>query len=393
MKALKLVGLISSILIMLLFSACSDGGGSSSSTGDLSLSLTDASSDSYKAVYVTIDEVQVHMKGDEDDDSNWKVVASPQKTFNLLELVNGVREELGIAELAPGQYTQMRLIIGETPDDGINMFSQSHLFANYVIDKNDTPYELKIPSGFQTGIKIVHGFEISANQTTELILDFNASDSVVQAGSKGKWLLKPTIKVIDTKEYSIISGIVTDDTQNPSVIEGALVSVQIYDDSDMPDAKDKVLIQTATITDENGEYSIFVQPGTYNLVFSKSGFTPDCAKIVAEPDSTADQDFTLFPETTQGIIVIGDVIINGATEEQHVTLSFRQITLCEGGSVNETIEVKSLNVVANLSSYVVELPVGSYTLVVSTYGEDTQVIDLDVTDTEDTILNINFSAS
>jgi hypothetical protein len=390
MKALKLLGLISSIFIMLLFSACNDGGGSSSSTGDLSLSLTDASSDSYKAVYVTIGEVQVHMKGNEDDDGNWKVVASPRKTYDLLELVNGVREELGIAELAAGRYTQMRLIIGEIPDDGINMFSQSHPFANYVIDQNDTSHELKIPSGFQTGIKIVHGFEISENQTTELILDFNASDSVVQAGNIGKWLLKPTIKVLDTKECSIINGMVTDVAKNPSGIEEVLVSVQVFV-PDPQDEKDTVMIQTATITDENGEYSIFVQPGTYNLVFSKEGFLPDCTKVIAEQGVTTDvPDFTLFPEKYG--MVSGNVSITGATEEQHVTLSFRQIALCEGGSENETIEVKSLNI-ANLSSYVVELPTGIYTLVVSTYDEVTQVINLEVTDTEDTTLDINFPAS
>jgi hypothetical protein len=37
-------------------------------------------------------------------------------------------------------------------------------------------------------------------------LDFDASRSIVKAGSSGKWLLKPTIKVLDTEEYSVISG-------------------------------------------------------------------------------------------------------------------------------------------------------------------------------------------
>ncbi|MDL1978816.1 MAG: DUF4382 domain-containing protein, partial [Deltaproteobacteria bacterium] len=57
-----------------------------------------------------------------------------------------------------------------------------------------------------SGIKILHGFDINKGQTTELILDFDASRSIVKAGSSGKWLLKPTIKVLDTEEYSVISG-------------------------------------------------------------------------------------------------------------------------------------------------------------------------------------------
>jgi hypothetical protein len=45
---------------------------------------------------------------------------TPGQIYNLCELVNGVREELGLASLRSGHYTQMRLIIGRDPDDGIN---------------------------------------------------------------------------------------------------------------------------------------------------------------------------------------------------------------------------------------------------------------------------------
>ena len=48
---------------------------------------------------------------------------SPNKTYNLLELVKGVRERLGITELETGHYRQRRLIILDNPDDTIN---QSH---------------------------------------------------------------------------------------------------------------------------------------------------------------------------------------------------------------------------------------------------------------------------
>jgi len=169
------------------------------------------------------------------------------------------------------------------------------------------------------------------------------------------------------------------------------VSVQVAV-PDAGDEKDKVLIQTATITDENGEYSIFVQPGTYNLVFSKAGFLPDCAEVIAEEGfTTGVPNFTLFPETASGTVT-GTVNINGATGDQHVTLSFRQIAQCDGDLGDETIEVKALNV-AHDSSYTVELPVGTYTLVSSTYGEDTQVIRDLVIGLEETILNIDFPAS
>jgi hypothetical protein len=209
MRLLKTIGLMPMILLFL--TACGGGSGSSSSgsgaTGILSVGLTDASTNDVQAVYVTIDEVQVHF-GDEGDieseNGNWAVVATPNETYNLSALANGLIEQLGIAELETGHYTQLRLIIGDTPDDGTNIVDGGHPYANYVIDLSDDHHELKIPSGQQTGIKIVHGFDIVEDQLTELILDFDAMQSVVKAGNSGKWILKPTIKVIDMQMNATI---------------------------------------------------------------------------------------------------------------------------------------------------------------------------------------------
>ena len=187
---------IISTLFLFLISACSGGGGSSDSggTGDLSVSLTD-SAGSYKAVYITVESLEVHTGGNDNNKNNWQTIEMVKDTINLCELTNGVFEELGSIGLDEGHYTQMRLHLSETPEDELNILSQTHPYANYVILEDDTIHELKIPSGFQTGVKIVRGFAINANATTELILDFDAMKSVVEAGNSGKWLLKPTIKV------------------------------------------------------------------------------------------------------------------------------------------------------------------------------------------------------
>jgi len=90
MKTFKWTGCIVMSLFLLSAIGCSGGGGSDSGTGTLSLSLTDATTDQYQAIYVTIKEVWVHVGGDEENDGNWEVVASPEKTYNLLELVKAM---------------------------------------------------------------------------------------------------------------------------------------------------------------------------------------------------------------------------------------------------------------------------------------------------------------
>ena len=400
MNLLKLASICSSIFLLI---SCSNGGGGSEGTGTLALSLTDSSTEEYRALYITIRNVEVHLGGNENRPGNWQTVDLPtdpatglpkeRLTVNLLELVNGVREDLGIVELESGHYTQMRLIIDSEPDDTINILSQNHPFANYVIDQSNPAnvYELKIPSGLQTGVKIVGGFNINTNQTTELILDFDACRSVVQAGNSGKWLLKPTIKIASLEDFSIISGIVTDALD--AGIEGALVSAQIFSGGDIIDkADDELIIQAATVTDSNGLYKLFIAPGTYNLVVYATAKVPDFRKISTTAGEVLEgptaENFTLGDSDTG--TVSGSVTITGADDEQYATLSFRQEANCADCDPFEKIEIKAINVL-NETTYSTGLPTGAYSLAAFSFGYPIQnPPDFTITDDADTTVDVTF---
>jgi len=139
-------------------------------TGTLVLQLTDAQSDlNISKANVTISSIEVHLIG-----SGWYPVVENPQTFDLIEVKN-VKEFLGSVNLSAGHYSQIRLYI-ET--------------ALVTIDGIE--HNLKVPSD---KINLISPFQIKANETTTLTLDFDAQESIHAAG-KDKYIIRPTIKII-----------------------------------------------------------------------------------------------------------------------------------------------------------------------------------------------------
>jgi hypothetical protein len=371
LKSLKKLNLVLLCLAAGFFlMACGGGSSSGTSYGTLSTSLTDSTTDEYQAVYVTIARVEVHHDGG----GTWETVATPDKTYNLLELVNGVRTTLGVSSLATGHYTQMRLIIGKTPETGMNMLGMQHPHANYAIDQAGVVHEMKVPSGTNSGLKIVNGFDINENQTTELLLDFDAMRSVVKAGSSGQYLLKPTIKVLHSANYASAFGTVTD--AGNAVQMGALVTAQVTAPAVL-DAKDQVVIEAGTLTADNGEYAVFLESGDYNLVVSQTGYLPACTAVTLPAGSAIMVDFTLAAPVTPPGNISGIVTVANTAADQYVTIDFRQAITCIDALAATKITVKSVNI-GNGGVYSVDLPAGDYQVVTSTFNGATQAADVTI---------------
>ena len=218
MNLYKLLAYFFTLLVIISINGC--GGSSSSSTtsatGSVSVLLTDAPGD-YEAVYVTIDEILVHKAGDDDlnvtdddlnvteadlnatdDDPSWITVAEPHKTYDLLTLQNGITELLGESNISAGRYTQMRLVLGSEDDNGTTVADgyPSHPFANYIVflDGGDVS-ELDVPSNV---FKTNHNFEIIQGESYTMLIDFDANQSINQAGNSGRWILNPVIGIETT---------------------------------------------------------------------------------------------------------------------------------------------------------------------------------------------------
>lgn len=305
--------------------ACGDGGSSSviPETGAVSLSLTDSTTDIYRAVYITINDLQIcsNNNGASDNNCNWSSLEPPDgmqfpKTYNLLKLVNGVTEAVGSGEFSAGTYNQIRMIIGLKPELENNLLGEPHPAANYIIlnDGVDTVEQLKIPSGLQTGIKLTHSFTVDGGEIKDLVLDFDACRSVVKAGNSGKYVLKPSIKVVEPKDKIDINGTLTVKDDSANKIEGALVSAQISDGL-------SATVVRSTISNNEGNYllSLLSPDQTYNIVAYSAGKRPACkAFLYNDPDDEyidPPLDFMLSEPASGTVNISGTVNVDGPIED------------------------------------------------------------------------------
>jgi Domain of unknown function (DUF4382) len=170
-----------------------------SGPGRFSVSLTDAPNPELSKLVVTITSVTVHVVGE-----GWVPlpldVDPPGSSLqvDLLQLQTYARS-LGMLSLPPGKVTQIRLLVA--PDVTVGTGAE---MLNYVVlaDAGQTKAPLKVPSGYQSGIKIVGPWEIADCTETAVTLDFDGKRSIWyhptgQGNSPEEtgWILRPVIRV------------------------------------------------------------------------------------------------------------------------------------------------------------------------------------------------------
>ncbi len=219
--------------ISILFIGCgTDSGGSG--TGTMTVEMTDAPIDSADAVNVYIERVEVNREGESD---GWVTLNEPQQEYNLLELTNGATTVIGSDELEAGTYPQIRLILS---NDG------------HSVEVNGNVHDMFIPSGAQTGIKLNINAEIEQDIEYVLLLDFDASRSVVKAGQNDQrpYILKPVIKATEKAITGNIEG-----TANPADAKPVVYAI----------ANSDTLASTVADTSDGYFKLIGLEEGTYDV--------------------------------------------------------------------------------------------------------------------------------
>ena len=274
------------LILLVLFAAfvgCGDDNptdSGSTAPGTLRMSLMDGPTpiEGVEALHLTVSAVRVNASSDAEngDDGIWYDIlpdslTTEERTFDLLLFANGESVVLGEELLPAGHYEQIRLVIEE---------------SNVTV--NGTVYDLKIPSGSTSGLKLIHGFDLSPGGMTSLMLDFDVGRSLYAAppGSTN-FKLKPVIRVVSEELAGRITGTVL-----PVDIDAMVMAVSA------------ALGDTATAMVEpgTGEYVIgALLAGSYDVTAMAPGYIdqtlPDI-DVVAGADTTG-VDFTLSLDEPQ----------------------------------------------------------------------------------------------
>ena len=241
-------------------------------TGTLSVQLSDNPFliDLVSAATVKIDSVVIREKNESNEGNPFITLPTESKTYNLLDLQNGVTASLAELDIPVGDYDLLRLYVDSAG----------------IILSNGASYDVFVPSGAQTGIKIFidPAIPVQGGLTSELLLDLDVSKSFVLLGNLNSpagvtgFNFKPVIRAANLSTSGRITGTVSDSTNSP-----------VTDASQVWAAQDTVV--TNTFTDDTGAYALIGLPeGTYSVsaIIHEDTLVTDGVEVVAANATTLD---------------------------------------------------------------------------------------------------------
>lgn len=238
-----------------------------SGKGTLSLSITDAPTDAENVtgVYITITGVEYRTEG-----NSWQSMEGfgDPYTVNLLELTEGKADLLGDFKMESGNYDGLRFKLDAAQNGG----DVSNM-ATYIAFADGSQQPLFVPSGTQSGYKAKGNFVVPVNGAVAVTADFDVRKSVVEAGASGKYLLKPTIRLVVNNQAGTISGATQiEDAQGQYIVfvyeEGSWSEEETAAPAE-GESQFANAVSSARLREDGTFIVPFLAPATYQLVVAR----------------------------------------------------------------------------------------------------------------------------
>jgi len=296
-----------------LLSACGSGGGggdgSAERTGTLTVGITDAAVEFADAVVVQFTGVELKPR----TGAAFSIDFAP-RSLDLLALQGMDRALLLDGVTVPaGDYEWMRFKVNADPAVGGDSFVRLELGGDEC--------EMRIPSGNETGLKLVRGFTVGVGSITDFTIDFDLRKSVVAPpgqrmpmGNCGGqvFMLKPALRMVDNLQVGAITGsvdpnLIATQCASPSSapypgnvylfgpIPTGATAVPDDDDGIENDPNGGDAITAAIVSADTFRYTIgFVPTGNYMVAYTCDLDDPAVdADVVPVPPATGETvDFT-----------------------------------------------------------------------------------------------------
>jgi len=283
----------------LALAACGSGGGSDTAAvstegfGTLTLGIVDAPVDGAAKVVIRVTAIEVKRAGQ----SPVTYDISPDRDIDLLQYADGQRAVVLDDQRVPaGRYEWIRLLV---------QAERNQQDGSYVEMLDGRRYPLFVPSGSETGLKLVRGFNVAVGGRTDFTIDFDLRRSIIAPpGLDPNLLLKPVLRIVDNLQVGRIAG-----TVNPLLVVGGCTPfVYVFDGANVtPDDLDGVepepLISVPVrLNESTGAYVYkvgFLEAATYTVSFTCDG---------ANDDPEAD-DALVFQGTQNAVVTAGQTTV------------------------------------------------------------------------------------
>jgi hypothetical protein len=256
----------------------------------MKLSVADAPVDGAQAVVVKF--TGIELTG---NSGNPVEITFPQpKSIDLLNQSGTASAVLFDQPIPAGSYSQIRVMVVADGDPA----------NSYITLSDGTMHGLLVPSGSETGLKLVSGFTVQSSGVVDYTIDFDLRKALTcPPGQAPACILKPTERLVDNTTVGNIQGVV----DNTLVPDGCTPGVYLYsgtvsapeDINGAAASSDTNQPQASKVPVANSQPPYYYQftflpPGSYTVAFT-------CQAGQDNPDQ-ADSAVTFNPVKT-GITV------------------------------------------------------------------------------------------